>query len=122
MSSKNFNNYNVAVWGMTPHSAKKIRKHYRRVWFPNPHITTLPTLPTLCFSQPTLLKLLTFKALLRDGMNITRKDAHSTENIRNGHPSHSTKVLITGILPIPQRIYATPHPKISITITLQFGV
>ena len=69
MSSKNFNNYNVAVWGMTPHSAKKIRKHYLRVWFPNPKVTTLPTLPTpptpptpptLCFSQHTLLKLLTF--------------------------------------------------------------
>ena len=29
MSSKNFNNYNVAVWGVTPHSAKKTRKHYR---------------------------------------------------------------------------------------------
>ena len=54
---------------MTPHSAKKIRKHYLRVWFPNPKVTTLPTLPTpptpptpptLCFSQHTLLKLLTF--------------------------------------------------------------
>ncbi|NEQ37746.1 MAG: hypothetical protein F6K40_16335 [Okeania sp. SIO3I5] len=40
-----YKNYNVAVRGMTPHSAKKSENITVGVWFPNPHLKsgTQPT-------------------------------------------------------------------------------
>ncbi|NEO54807.1 MAG: hypothetical protein F6K54_18000 [Okeania sp. SIO3B5] len=37
-SSKNFHNYNVAVWCLTPHLEKKSENITVEVWSPNPHL------------------------------------------------------------------------------------